>query len=117
MLRRYHPIDKIQGNLQCNTRGKRVDFSEQCEKALHGYLEQAPKGTQLILQKHITYLMYAIFTCYNDVITDKLKSHRKYDENLQFIQSLLVQERSTDQVTSYAFLQNFNPTANIICSI
>jgi hypothetical protein len=53
--------------------------------------------------------MYAIFTCYNDVITDKLKSHRKYDENLQFIQSLLVQERSTDQVTSYAFLQNFNP--------
>ena len=61
--------------------------------------------------------MYAIFTCYNDVITDKLKSHRKYDENLQFIQSLIVQESSTDQVTSYAFLQNFNPTANIICSI
>jgi hypothetical protein len=61
--------------------------------------------------------MYATFTCYNDVITDKLKSHRKYDENLQFIQSLLVQESSTDQVTSYAFLQNFNPTANIICSI
>ena len=73
-------------------------MSEWCEKTLHGYLEQAPKGTQLILQQHIIYLMYAIFTCYNDVITDKLKSYGKYDEYLQFIQSLLVQESSTDQV-------------------